>query len=56
MDKFKKLMRIENASAKEYENIVPMNIQSNGLPDEKWTKQVWKLRLLRNVSLRLHSL
>lgn len=50
-----KLQRIEEAISKEYENIIPLTIQKNGLPDEKWTKQVRKLRLLKGISLRLHS-
>jgi len=54
MDKLQKLIRIENAIGKENENILPINIQSDGLPDIKWSKQVRKLRLLKNISIRLH--
>jgi hypothetical protein len=56
MDKLQKLSRIEKEIGKELENILPINIQLNGLPDIKWSKQVRKLRLLKNISLRLHSL
>lgn len=52
--RLQKLIRIENAIKKENENILPINIQPDGLPDIKWSKQVRKLRLLKNISIRLH--
>jgi len=54
MKKLPKLFRIEAAIKNEYENFLPVNIQPNGLPDIKWSKQIRKLRLLKKIANRLH--
>ena len=54
MDRIKKLYRIEKKIGKELSKKVPINIQPDGLPDEKWVRHTRKLRLLKDISIRLH--